>query len=276
MNLEEILNYKMTEEGWLRLYRSILHNPVITKSSDHVSIWVFLLCKATYKQKTDSFKGKTITLNPGQLITERKEISEMVNNKINESKVERVIKDFKKYNLIEQQTSNKNRLITIIHWDLYQSPEQQSEQPVNNKRTTKPEKVNNKYTIYKKKSIRNKEKKEEEYCRVNSTAHDEEISKIVSFLNAKAGTNYRETSKATRGFINARLNEGFTVEDFKVVIESKCREWLHTEMAKFIRPQTLFSPSKFESYLEASKNLHRQKKNEASYNLDDFKSLFED
>ena len=73
---------------------------------------------------------------------------------------------------------------------------------------------------------------------------------IVSYLNEKASTNYKHTTKKTREAIHARLAEGFTVEDFKTVIDKKCAEWIGTEFEQYLRPSTLFG-TKFESYLNA-------------------------
>ena len=72
---------------------------------------------------------------------------------------------------------------------------------------------------------------------------------IISFLNTKANTDYREGTKKTKDLIRARFNENFTLNDFKKVIDIKCREWLYDDkMKKFLRPETLFG-TKFESYL---------------------------
>lgn len=88
-------------------------------------------------------------------------------------------------------------------------------------------------------------------------SHEDEIKAIVAYLNQKAGTSYRASTKETRKHIKARLEEHFTVEEFKTVIDKKVRGWLHDpEMSKFLRPQTLFG-TKFESYLnepETAKN----------------------
>ena len=73
---------------------------------------------------------------------------------------------------------------------------------------------------------------------------------VITYLNTKAGTNYRSTGSKTRTCINARLNEGFTVEDFQKVIDRKCAEWIGTDFEKYLRPETLFG-AKFESYLNA-------------------------
>lgn len=72
---------------------------------------------------------------------------------------------------------------------------------------------------------------------------------ILDYLNQKAGTSYRASSKATQRFVHARLNENYTVEDFKKVIDIKVANWKDDpKMSKFLRPSTLFG-TKFEGYL---------------------------
>jgi len=44
------------------------------------------------------------------------------------------------------------------------------------------------------------------------------------------------------------LKEGFTVDDFKKVIDIKASHWLNTDMEMYLRTQTLFG-TKFETYL---------------------------
>lgn len=73
---------------------------------------------------------------------------------------------------------------------------------------------------------------------------------IVDYLNATAGTKYRASSKATQAHINARLKEGYTVADFKTVIDRKSTEWKGTEFEQYLCPETLFG-TKFEKYLNA-------------------------
>ena len=79
---------------------------------------------------------------------------------------------------------------------------------------------------------------------------EKEYISIVEYLNEKAGTKYRAKAEKTKRLIHVRLAEGFTVDDFKTVIDKKCTEWLGTEWEKFLRPETLFG-TKFESYLNA-------------------------
>ncbi len=50
--------------------------------------------------------------------------------------------------------------------------------------------------------------------------------------------------------INGRMEDGFTIDDFKTVIDKKCAEWLgDKEMDQYLRPETLFAAKHFESYL---------------------------
>ena len=77
------------------------------------------------------------------------------------------------------------------------------------------------------------------------------IKEILSFLNEKTGRHFKE-SKETERLINGRISEGYTVEDFKTVIEKKCKEWKDdSKMSAFLRPSTLFAPSHFDEYLNA-------------------------
>lgn len=84
----------------------------------------------------------------------------------------------------------------------------------------------------------------------NTNPNDKPYKIIVDYLNQKAGKTFRSTGKNTQQHINARLAEGFTVENFKTVIDTMCAKWKGTEMDEYLRPSTLFGP-KFENYLNA-------------------------
>ena len=126
--------------GWVSLHRKMLDNPVVCKDSDYMAIWIYLLLNATHAEIPAMFKGQKIMLNPGQLITGRKAISDKL--RVTESKVQRVLKCYESERQIEQQTGNKNRLITIKNWDMYQCSEQQIERQMNNQRTTNEQQMN--------------------------------------------------------------------------------------------------------------------------------------
>lgn len=80
------------------------------------------------------------------------------------------------------------------------------------------------------------------------TDTNDEIKEIIEYFNAKTQSNYSDKNKSTVKHIKARLNEGYNLPDFITVIDKKYSEWINTDMAKYIRPETLFG-TKFESYL---------------------------
>ena len=115
----------MKKKGYICLHRKILENPIIMKDSDHLAVWIYLLLEATHESYDAEFKGKRITLLPGQLITGSKSIAMKL--KINYVKVHRILDEFKNENQIEKQVSNKNSLITISKWHEYQNVEKPKE-----------------------------------------------------------------------------------------------------------------------------------------------------
>ncbi|MCO4339733.1 conserved phage C-terminal domain-containing protein [Staphylococcus agnetis] len=71
---------------------------------------------------------------------------------------------------------------------------------------------------------------------------------VIDYLNQQTGKNYKSTTKKNQTVIRARTDEGFTLNDFKQVIDNKVSEWKGTDMEKYLRPETLFG-TKFEGYL---------------------------
>lgn len=74
------------------------------------------------------------------------------------------------------------------------------------------------------------------------------INNIVSDLNFVLGTSYKNNSRKTSEMIKSRLNDGFNLDDFKIVHRKMLKSWGADEkMCKYLRPITLYS-NKFESY----------------------------
>jgi uncharacterized phage protein (TIGR02220 family) len=88
----------------------------------------------------------------------------------------------------------------------------------------------------------------------NAKAWDDSIlaistNAVLTHLNEKLGTRYRITGPGAK-FIHARLADGFTVEECKRVVDNKILQWRgKADMAQYLRPETLFRPTKFEAYV---------------------------
>lgn len=87
--------------------------------------------------------------------------------------------------------------------------------------------------------------------RIKNKQKDNELVRLViDYLNEQLGTRYTATQSTTIKNINGRAAEGYTLDDFKRVIDLKFAEWKdNPKMRRFLRPGTLFTPSKFESYV---------------------------
>lgn len=214
----------MQNDGYIAIYRKILNNPIVCKDSDYLAIWIYLLLNATYKEQKVLFKGEPIILKKGQLITGRKIISQKLC--IDENKVQRILKSFENAHQIKQQTSNKNRLITIVNWEMYQKDEQQNKQQLNNKRTTteqqlntnnKDNKVNNNINIYNTTTIL--EFVEENFGRTLSPIEYEEIlnwqdNELTRYAIRQAVLNGKYNIKYINSILNSyKKNNIKTVQD---------------------------------------------------------------
>lgn len=159
-------------------------------------------------------------------------------------KVRTILKKFEKQGYIEFLSSGSKGKESTLKLTIKQ-------QLFNNNTTNKTEQLqqvedlgNNNLTTNQQQSNNTTKKKEKD---------NNIYSLVIDYLNRKAFTNYRSTTKNTQSFINARVREGYTVEDFKKVIDSKSKDWLNTDFEKYLRPSTLFG-TKFENYLnEANK-----------------------
>lgn len=112
------------------------------------------------------------------------------------------------------------------------------------------------------------EQEQEQEEEQSNNKNNQNYKYIIDYLNKKTSKNFKSSSKKTKSLINARLNEGFSVEDFRIVIDTKTTEWLNDKkMEQYLRPETLFG-NKFESYL--NQNTKKQKQDEDAETVDEY------
>lgn len=110
--------------GWVKLHRKLISNPVYQNSA-YLHVWIHLLLKATHKSDKIMWNGGTLEIKEGQCIVGRKKIA--LETRISESSVERALSWLENEGQIKQQTNNKFRVITILHWEEYQDTEHQTD-----------------------------------------------------------------------------------------------------------------------------------------------------
>lgn len=235
----------MAQKGWIKLHRKIRDNPIFNEPQ-LLRLWLICLTEATHKERDQIIGKQTVHLMPGEFVTGRFDIQELYNRGLRnkdkvsgEKTVYRWLEALENGGFLTIKKTTKYSIVSIDKWDFYQGSDQDNDQQM----TT------------------NKNDKEEIYV------------EIVSYLNEKVGTNFNHKTKGTVEFINGRLKDGRTVEDFKKVIDVKSDEWLGTDREQFLRPSTLFRPSNFENYLNQA---NRKKKGSKVPELDLFTPSQED
>lgn len=206
-------------DGYIKLFKKFTkwewYSDINTKT-----LFLHLLLIANYEDK--QWKGRVI--KKGQAIVGLNALSKELGLSV--KKIRTALNHLQKTKEITLETTNKYSLVTLVNWKKYQDYdiERANKGQSKGKRRATPKEIKKEKNIY-------------------------IVEQVVSHLNEKAGTNYKSKTKDTQKKINARLNEGYTLDDFIVVIDKKCSEWLNdVKMQQYLRPETLFG-TKFESYL---------------------------
>ena len=183
-----------------------------------LALWVYLLWEANHKETKRYFQGKITIVNPGQLLTGRKYLADIVG--ISEGSVEKYLKLFEIENQLVQQKTNKNRLITILNWEKYQSDCTTERQPrVQQNDTPKNDKNNkNDNNIYKGEKTAKKEeeklfkeKKKEELIK-------QDIITFWEFFLLKTKKRYKLTPDKKK-LIGEKL-EFYELSELKLAVEN--------------------------------------------------------
>lgn len=279
----------MSSVKWIKIVTDIFDDEKILLieslpgSDSIIVIWFKLLCLAGKNNNSGVF-----LLNDRIPYTEEM-LATIFRKEVNT--VRFALKTFSDFGMIELI----NNVITIPNWNKHQTLDAYEKKKERDRIYQKEKRAKQKLLIEssKKSSDKSNDNSSDTSSDVVALEEDKEkeeereediniYSEIIDYLNSKANTNYRVNNKKTRASINARITEGFTVEDFKKVIDIKSAEWLNTNMQQYLRPETLFG-TKFEGYLNqkitkqagnyTSNNSKRHQENtSSSYNHNDIES----
>lgn len=108
-------------EGWIKLHRELLEKPIWEGSTpEQKVILITLLTMANHKEKEWEFKGEKYKALPGQFVTSLDSIVKKAGSGISIKNVRTALQRFEKFGFLANQSTNKNRLITIVNWEVYQ------------------------------------------------------------------------------------------------------------------------------------------------------------
>lgn len=136
--------------GWIKIHRELMEKAIWKCSSpEQKAILITLLMMASHKEQEWEWQGKKFTIKPGQFITSLKSIRENAGSGISIQNVRTALERFEKYEFLTSKSTNKNRLITVANWGLYQEQDDKltskltsSQQAANNYQECKNERSN--------------------------------------------------------------------------------------------------------------------------------------
>ena len=221
------------DSGYIKLFRCIQWNELWEdKPFSRGQAWIDMVMLANHRDGHIRVRGNKLDVKRGQVGWSKESLASRWG--WSRGKVIRFLDELETEQQIVQQKNNVTSLITITNYDKYQSSDT-TDGTTNGQQTD----TNNK----------GKNKKKE-------SSHS--VEKIISHLNSKVGARFSPRTKPTIESVNARLSEGWTIQDFFAAIDNQVRDWKGTDMEKYLTPDTLFRPSKFEKYVN---NVCKEKPN---------------
>lgn len=247
----------MAEIKWIKIATNIFDDEklllieTMPEADAIIVIWFKLLCMAGKQNNNGVFM-----LNDRIAYTEEM-LATIFRKSLNVVRL--ALATFEQYGMIEVI----DNVITIPNWEKHQNIEkletikEQTRKRVAEYRKRQEEKLLKLKNVTQNVTLCNALEEDKEEDKNKNIIKD-----IVEYLNLKTNSSYRYSSDKTRRTINARLNEGFTLDDFKKVIDIKTTQWLGDQkMEQYLRPETLFG-TKFESYLNTKLPNQKEQKTE--------------
>lgn len=215
--------------GWIKLHRS-LQKWGWKKSPNHTAVFIDLLLEANHAER----EHMGINIQRGSLTTSVKAISNR--SGVSQRSVRTILEHLKSTNEVAIKTTTKFTMISIVKWDQYQLTAEPTDKPV----TNDCQATDKKLII---KEGKNNSKPECLVIDYYNQVNERSLKQVES--------NYKE--------IRARLKEGHTVEDLKMLIDYAAKTWSNDPFwADKNRPSTLFN-SKFDGYLQTAKSAVKPK-----------------
>jgi len=224
------------DDGWVKVYRKMLDNPIF-KDSETLQLFLYCLLRANFKPNDFLFNGQVVHLERGQFIFGLRKASKALKMSIRKLRTRLLV--LGKLGITTQQTTHRFSIITVCNYNYYQDSE--NEKGHNKGHTDDTLTTTNKNV---------KKEKNKEYVLSSRKKLDlPPFEEIINYLNQKTGKNFSFKTKTYQRTIKARWKEGKKFNDFKKVIDIKFSKWATDEkMMDFLRPETLFGP-KMDSYL---------------------------
>ena len=271
----------MAEVKWIKIATDIFDDEKILlieglpDAYAIITVWFKLLCLAGKKNN-----GGVFLMNDKIPYTDKMLATIF---RMNESTVKLALNAFEQFKMIEIVEG----IITIPNWNKHQTLDAYERKKERDRLYQEERRAKQRALIEK---SPDKSSERTSYVAVSDIDKEEDKEKdnniyvpykeIISYLNEKTGKKLRWDVKSNQKEIKARFNEGYTLDDFKTVIDKKYNEWGRKptkeelqrgikDMRIYLRPKTLFG-SNFDVYLNQEQTEKVPAKPPVSRNLNNF------
>lgn len=271
----------MAEVKWIKIATDIFDDEKILlieglpDAYAIITVWFKLLCLAGKKNN-----GGVFLMNDKIPYTDKMLATIF---RMNESTVKLALNAFEQFKMIEIVEG----IITIPNWNKHQTLDAY-ERKKERDRLYQEERRAKQRALIEKSSDKSSERTSDVAVSDIDKEEDKEkdnniyvpYKEIITYLNEKTGKKLRWDAKSNQKEIKARFNEGYTLNDFKTVIDKKYHEWGRkptkeelqrgvNDMRIYLRPKTLFG-SNFDVYLNQEQTEKVPAKPPVSRNLNNF------
>lgn len=271
----------MAEVKWIKIATDIFDDEkilLIESLPDAyaiITVWFKLLCLAGKKNN-----GGVFLMNDKIPYTDKMLATIF---RMNESTVKLALNAFEQFKMIEIVEG----IITIPNWNKHQTLDAYERKKERDRLYQEERRVKQRALIEKssdKSSERTSDVAVSDIDKEEDKEKDNNIyvpyKEIITYLNEKTGKKLRWDVKSNQKEIKARFNEGYTLDDFKTVIDKKYHEWGRKptkeelqrgikDMRIYLRPKTLFGGN-FDDYLNQEQTEKAPAKPPVSRNLNNF------
>jgi hypothetical protein len=213
-------------QGWIKLHRELMDKAIWSESTpEQKAILITLLMMANHKEKEWEWKGEKFKAEPGQFITSLEKISIKSGKGITTQNVRTAIKRFEKYGFLTNESTNRNRLITIVNWGSYQDKESETNKQTNKQLTSNQQAANKQLTTNKnEKNDKNEKKrhlqhvllKESEYERLTNDYPKSVVDSKIDDLNnyiGSTGRRYKDHNLTLRAWLKKDVKKNSPIQD---------------------------------------------------------------
>ena len=271
----------MAEVKWIKIATDIFDDEKILlieglpDAYAIITVWFKLLCLAGKKNN-----GGVFLMNDKIPYTDKMLATIF---RMNESTVKLALNAFEQFKMIEIVEG----IITIPNWNKHQTLDAYERKKERDRLYQEGRRAKQRALIEKssdKSSERTSDVAVSDIDKEEDKEKDNNIyvpyKEIITYLNEKTGKKLRWDVKSNQKEIKARFNEGYTLDDFKTVIDKKYHEWGRKptkeelqrgikDMRIYLRPKTLFGGN-FDDYLNQEQTEKMPAKPPVSRNLNNF------